>query len=152
MSKTFVASYNGQIVGKRTSKHRDYTHAVVVVDVPGRHKDEYYAEVKDTPENRRSFDYYVSIVNGTYEYMHFVPQDDVTRAQFIVSAGYAAFLVYLRDRNIAQYQRWQAALKLEPHVFGWSMSEKGARTMANEAERRGKRVVHIVPAELKVNA
>jgi hypothetical protein len=150
--RTFTASFNGKIVGQRTSRDRIYTHAVIVVDVPGRHKDHYYAEVKDTRDNRASFAFHESIANGTYQHMQLQSAEDITRSQLIASAGYPAYLAHLRGLNIALYERIQAGLNLEPHVFGWSMSQDNADKMASTAGRHGCRVVGIVPAEKKIIA
>lgn len=147
MTKTFYADYNGERIGKRTSKDRIYTHAIVVVDVPGRNRDQWCAPQRDTRENRRSFDYYRSIADGSYVHIKYVEPKDITRAQLIVSAGYEAWLKAQTEANIASYQRFQDALKLEPYVFGWSMSAANAEKMARQAtsERFGKKLIAILP-------
>lgn len=147
MTDTYLAFYQGKRVGKRKSP-RPYTHAIVVVDIPGLHEAMWMKPETDTKNNRDSFAYHVSIADGSYRLLRFVDEKSKLRSQLIASAGYERFLQDMTEQKRERYAAIQANLNMTPHVFGWSMSRRNAERMALQARTHGKQVLDIVPAEI----
>lgn len=140
MSKSYVAKFEGEIVGKRTSKDRTYTHAIVVIPSREYHRKAAYDYVADATD-KSNFNYYLSIAEGRSKFTH--SQDEVIKASIKVDGGFDAYVERIRQGKIANFEKQT----FEPGVVAWAgrvdLAEKAAR------QYRGPRneYVFVVPAE-----
>lgn len=129
MAKSYIAKLNGKIVGKRTTKDRSYTHAIVIVPSRKYYEKRAYEYVA-TATDKSNYNYYLAIAEGRSPY----PQsaEEQVRASGLVDGGYSAYIARVQEREIARFEERLAKGDFEPKVVSWAgrrdLAEKAART------------------------
>lgn len=137
MTTNYIARLDGEIVGKRSTKNRTYSHAIVAQDVEDAQRAWAY-DYKADKTDRSNFDYYSSIVRDGAKHRHFTydtPEQIATQiadAQAKVEGGFDAYAARLREAAIASFEEKKANGGFAPYVIGWA----GRRDLADKAARQ----------------
>jgi hypothetical protein len=147
MSKTYIAKHDGKIVGKRTTKDRTYTHAVVVIPSVEYHRQKAYC-YHFTSTDRSNYEYYCAQAEGRSKWP--ATPDAQVRASMLIDGGFAAYVARIRDQYIEQFELDLANGKFEPGVASWAGRPDLALKAAAQCRQPWNEAVEIVPAELVV--
>ncbi len=128
MSKTYIAKFDGKIVGKRTTKDRTYTHAVVVVASQEYYRKAAYDYVA-TETDKSNFRFYVQVAEGRSPYGQ--TNQEMIDASVRIDGGFDAYISRVRDREIQRFEQDILDGRFLPKVATWS----GSRILANKATR-----------------
>jgi len=127
MTTKYVARLNGTIVGRRTTKGRTYTHAIIVQSIEEASRKDAY-EYRPTKTDRSNFDYYSRIVAQGIEGEHVCVNSWRTEpdlkaladAKAKIEGGFDAFIARKRAEQIAAFEHWKAQGGYEPRVAAWA--------------------------------
>lgn len=147
MTTKYIARLEGKIVGKRTTKDRTYTHAVVVQPSESAAREACYGYTA-TKDDRENFDYYTGVVaQGTNHRNHYEGCKNIERAKEQIEGGFEAYVARLKARAIERFENNVAKGEYQPHTVAWCGRLDLAHT---EVARRSKwyAKVWIVPAEV----
>lgn len=155
MSTKYVARLNGQIVGKRTTKSRAYTHAVVVRVCKKTKIENTHKAWADSKTNRSNFRWYSEVAaqqpgvtwrptGWNFDYRHGCSAEDIERAMALVEGGYEAYL----QRNLQKALAAVEAADYGVSALTWCGRPDLAQKAAASARSGGYYdIVEIVPAE-----
>lgn len=155
MTTKYVARLNGQIVGKRTTKDRTYTHAIVTQRVEEIYRAEAYDYVA-TPQDRANFAYYSSVVAQGLDHEYVRPttwrqthdHKLLADATARVEGGFDGYVARQRAELIARFEADKAAGNFNPRAVAWAgRLDLAQKAVAQHTNRRVK-LVAIVPAEV----
>jgi len=141
----YVARLNGEIIGKRTSVSRTYSHAIAVQRVEEYARRQAY-DYKVTKTDRSNFNYYTEIAEGRSPYQH--TTDEVVRASGLIDGGFDAYAARLRDRAIASFEAGKANGHYEPFVAAWAGRLDLAHKAVSQHTGEWCRLIAIVEAEV----
>lgn len=148
MSKSYIAKFQGKVVGKRTSKDRTYTHAIVIIASRENQRKVAYGYAA-TATDRSNYDYYLRIAEGRIQPPR--SQDETIKASIKVDGGFDAYVERERQRHIAIFEDKLAnGNAFEPFVVSWAGRPDLALRAAAQYRQPWNDVVEIVPAELVV--
>jgi len=155
MTTKYVARLNGTIVGKRTTKDRTYTHAIVVQWSEENARKRAY-EYRATEQDRRHFDYFTQIVEQGIEHEHVrvdkwrkEPDLKVLEgAKANIEGGLDGFVARIKARMIEGFERSLAKGGFDPCVAGWAGRLDLAQKAVASHTGPDCKLVAIVPAEV----
>lgn len=152
-STKYVARYNGEIVGTRTTASRTYTHAVVAQWNEAESRAAAYG-YKATETDRKNFNFYSFIAQQEPGKICTPPgwrmtttftAEEITKDKALVDGGFDAYAERQRQRNIEWFELRLSEGYFKPFVATWC----GRLDLAQkEYSRRGAYALAIVPAEV----
>jgi hypothetical protein len=154
MTTKYIARLDGKIVGRRTTKARTYTHAIVVQRIEELARKDAY-EYTATKEDRRSFDYYTAVAARTTEtqvphpagFNYTSSASEIADAKQRIEGGFDAFIARKRADYIERFEAHKAKGGFEPQVAAWAGRLDLAQKAVGQHTHGGCRLVAIVPAE-----
>jgi hypothetical protein len=157
MTTKYLARHAGQIVGKRTTKDRTYTHAYVMQYSEEKARAAAYGYVA-TKQDRKTYDWYAGRVasgagarawpDSAYLAHVLLTEKDITEAREQISGGFDGYVARLRQNQIDRFERKLAKGGFDPFVGGWASRPDLAEKAARQFATRGCDFVAIVPAEV----
>jgi hypothetical protein len=155
MTTKYVARLNGTIVGKRTTKSRTYTHAIVVQWSEANARKRAY-EYRATEQDRRHFDYFTQIAEQGIEHEYVrvnswrkEPDLKVLEdAKARIEGGFDAFVARIKQRMIEGFESSLAKGFFEPAVAAWAGRLDLAQKAVASHTGPDCKLVDIVPAEV----
>jgi len=157
MTTKYLARHAGQIVGKRTTENRTYSHAYVMQYSETKARDAAYGYVA-TKQDRKTYDWYADkVARGVgarawpdSEYLADVllTEKDITEAREQIEGGFDGYVARLRQNHIDHFERNLAKGGFSPFVGGWASRPDLAEKAARQFETRGCDFVAIVATEV----
>jgi hypothetical protein len=158
MTTKYIARLNGTVVGKRTTKSRTYTHAIVMQDDEETQRAYAYG-YKLTDTDRANIVYYTEVAaqgvnHPQYCVTSYRPEPDhagIAHAVAHLAGGIEGEHARLRQQAIHTFEKKKAEGGFEPYVTAWAgrpdLAQKAAASMSTNSGRYARVLVAIVPAE-----
>ena len=156
MPNKYIARLNGQIVGKRTSQSRSYSHAYVMQHDEAATRAAAYDYVA-TKQDRKNYDWHAGKVArgigapawpGDAYLAHItLTEQDIAAARAQIEGGFESYVARQRQRLIGYFETSKARGVFKPFVGGWASRRDLAEKAARQYESRGCKLLAIVPAE-----
>lgn len=143
MAKTYTAEFEGKIVGKRTTKDRSYSHAIVVVPSREYHRKAAYEHQGDKTDHS-NFNYYTQVAEGRYRYGQ--TNEEMIKASGLIDGGFDAYVERVRQGMIKRFEDKVTGGDFEPRVEAWASRLDLAQKAAAGYRRPWNERVEIVPA------
>ena len=148
----YTATYEGKVVGKRTSP-RPYLFAIVVRDDIETARQAAYGFQADD-QDRKDFEFHTRCATGTYSgtfasgrpFTQEIKGEELARHRAHVEGGFEAYVARKHARLIAQFEARVAAGAFEPRAVSWSMSRANAEKTARTYSYPQVKFLAIVPA------
>ena len=155
MTTKYIAKHEGKIVGKRTTKDRTYTHAIVVQDVEEAARKAAYNYTSNKTDSS-NFEYWSVLTKQGRLHPHLSASyhsdahvaAEVAKAQAIIDGGFDAYVRRLRERAIAGFEKRKADGGFEPFVVAWAGRLDLAQKAAAQHTWASRKLIAIVPAEI----
>jgi hypothetical protein len=154
---TYIAKWNGEVVGKRASE-REYKFALVCQRDVGAHRERAY----DPSPTKQDIDHFnwLAFIAACRPMEPAVYRDRGSPMRFeagriaaaaeITRGGIEAFVQRRVASDIQQFETLWSKGHFNPFVYRWSMTERAARGASNEARNPPFRdLLGIVPVEVK---
>lgn len=149
----FTATFEGQIVGTRSSLH-GYAFAVIVMNNIEAHRNFAYNYVP-IKTDRANFDFYaqiaqqqpgVEVLPKGWRFTTSFDAKKIEEAKAQIEGGFEGFAARLRDRLIDGFEASVVKGHFNPQVFGWSKTLANAQKMASKIGSR-QTFLAIVPVD-----
>lgn len=146
MTTKYIAKLDGIIVGKRTTKDRTYTHAIVALSDEAGARDAAYNHVADE-DDRDNYEFDCREVVAAKVYGTADPDAYRARCAAKVEGGFEAYVARVRTEKIERFEHDLSNGKYKPGVVAWAgradLAQKEAAKWA-----KWRKQVWIVPAEV----
>lgn len=139
MSKSYIAKFDGKVVGKRTTKDRTYTHAVYVLPSKEWHCRQAHDYVA-TATDRSNYDYYLACAEGRRQ----CTSVDQIASSVKVDGGFGAYIERVKARRIKDFEQRDFAGEIVTWCGRLDLATKAARGFASQPWNEK---VEIVEAE-----
>lgn len=153
MTTKYVARLNGKIVGKRTTKSRAYTHAIVVQRLEDVcRNDAYNRGAAWVAQDRKNFAYYAEKAAAGVSHRHYWGTDAEkaeahAKDAATAAGGVDAYIELQRQLEINRFHECQKTGYFEPFVAAWAGRLDLAQKAVGQHTGRAVKLVAIVPAE-----
>jgi hypothetical protein len=157
MTTKYLARHAGQIVGRRTTENRTYSHAYVMQYDEAKAREAACGYVA-TKQDRKTYDWYAGRVasgvgarawpDSAYLAHVLLTEKDIAEAREQISGGFEAYVARLRQNQIDRFEHKLAKGGFSPFVGGWASRLDLAEKAARQYAARGCDLVAIVPAEV----
>lgn len=116
MTTKYVARLNGEIIGKRSTAGRKYTHAVIILpSEPFSLAQAQFRKANDT--DKSNFRYYCEVAEGRSQYEQ--TPEQIIRASTMIDGGFDAYVERQRMDAIKSHEERVAAGYFKPGVVTW---------------------------------